>query len=69
MRRVQFFRRLGAFNIRWYEGPSDKSVGYLDPPTRITLTKAGEPGFDDDHGHLYAPVIGPLLQTPKGRVL
>ena len=65
---VQFFRRLGAFNIRWYEGPSNKSVGYLDPPTRITLTKAGETDFDQDHSHLYSAVIGPLLQTPKGGV-
>ena len=60
---VQFFRRMCAFNIRWYEGPSDRSVGYLDPPTRITLAKAGEPGFNDDHSALYAEAVAPLLQS------
>jgi hypothetical protein len=64
---VQFFRRLGAFNIRWYEGPAEKSVGFLDPPTRITLTKSGEPGFDGDHSPVYADVLGPLLACASGR--
>ena len=35
----------------------------IDPPTRITLTKAGEPGFNDDHSALYADAIAPLLQS------
>ncbi len=61
---VQFFGRMCAFNIRWYEGPSDKSVGYVDPPTRITLTKSGAPGFDGDHSALYAEAIAPLLPQP-----
>ena len=60
---VQFFRRLCAFNIRWYEGPSDRAVGYLDPPTRITLTKAGQTGFEDDHRPLYAEAIHPILKN------
>ncbi len=60
---TQFFRNLCAFNIRWYEGPSDKAVGYLHPPSRVTLTKSGEPGFEGDHVHLYAAAIDPLLQT------
>jgi hypothetical protein len=60
---VQFFRRLCAFNIRWYEGPSSKTVGYLDPPTRATLTRSGQPDFDGDHSRLYAAVIGPLLHN------
>jgi hypothetical protein len=65
---VQFFRRLCAFNIRWYEGPSDKAIGYLDPPTRVTLTKAGEPGFDDDHSPIYAAAITPILQSKTRRI-
>jgi len=65
---VQFFRRLCAFNIRWYEGPSDKAIGYLDPPTRVTLTKAGEPGFDDDHSPMYAAAITPILQSKTRRI-
>jgi len=54
---VQFFRTLCAFNIRWYEGPADRSIGYLDPPVRETLTRCGDPGFDDDHGALYGEVL------------
>lgn len=60
---VQFFRRLCAFNIRWYEGPSDRVIGYLDPPARITLTKLGEPNFHGDHRSLYADALAPLLQS------
>jgi len=54
---VQFFRSLGAFNIRWYEGPSDRSIGYLDPPVRERLTAAGEPNFAGDHSAYYAGII------------
>lgn len=63
---AQFFRRLCAFNIRWFEGPSNKSIGYLDPPTRIILTKTGEPGFEGDHRPFYSHVIGKLLQSGVG---
>jgi hypothetical protein len=56
---VQFFRLQGAFNIGWSEGPSDRSIGYLDPPIRLTLTAAGEPGFGGDHSELYAHAIPP----------
>jgi hypothetical protein len=38
-------------------------VGDLDPPTRIILTKAGEPGFDGDHSARYASAIAPLVQS------
>jgi hypothetical protein len=54
---VQFFRTQSAFNIRWYEGPSERSIGYLDPPTRFHLTAAGEPGFEGDHSAQYAHII------------
>ena len=58
---IFFFRKLCAFNIRWYEGPSDKAIWYLDPPTRELMTRKGEPGFEGDHRHLYATAI------PTGR--
>lgn len=51
-----FFSKLCAFNIRWYEGPSDKAIVYLDPPVRELLTKRGEPNFDGDHSALYAEI-------------
>ena len=54
---VQFFRTQAAFNIRWYEGPSDHSIGYLNPPTRTRLTASGEPNFEGDHSALYAHAI------------
>lgn len=54
---VQFFASLCAFNIRWYDGPSDQSIGYLDPPTRLCLTARGEANFSGDHRAEYASVI------------
>ena len=54
---VQFFRSQAAFNIRWYEGPSDRSIGYLDPPARTRLTASGEPNFEGEHTALYAHII------------
>jgi len=53
---VQFFPRSGAFNIRWYEGPNIRSVGYLDGSRRERLTAAGAPDFDGDHRALYAHI-------------
>lgn len=55
---IQFFRTLCAFNIRWYEGRSDQSIGYLDPPVRETLTKRGAPDFEGDHSANYRNVVG-----------
>src|SRR5262249_46509652 len=54
---VQFFPTLCAFNIHWYEGPSKRSIGYLDPPTRLTLTERGAPGFEGDHSDKYAGIV------------
>lgn len=52
-----FFRQLCAFNIRWYDGPSDQAIWYLAPPVRELLTRRGEAGFDGDHGGRYAGII------------
>lgn len=41
---VLFFRNLAAFNIRWYEGPASKAIGYSDPPIREQLTARDRPG-------------------------
>jgi len=54
---AQFFPSLCAFNIRWYEGPSERSIGFLDPPVRERLTSRSEPNFAGDHSAAYAGVI------------
>ena len=54
---VFFFRPLCAFNIRWYEGPSEKAITLLDPPKRELLTKVDEPNFEGDHSSLYAHIL------------
>ncbi|THD59055.1 hypothetical protein [Phenylobacterium sp.] len=54
---VQFFRVQCAFNIGWSEGPSDRSIGLLDPPTRLQLTAAGAPEFEGDHSPLYRHIL------------
>jgi len=54
---IFFFKPLCAFNIRWYEGPSEKAIWLLDPPARALLTKQGEPGFEGDHSAHYAHII------------
>lgn len=59
---VLFFRRLGAFNIRWYEGPSTGAIAYSDPPQREQLTARGEPGFEGDHSPSYAAVLSSILK-------
>lgn len=57
---IFFFRHLCAFNIRWYEGPSDKAIWYLDPPRRDLLTREGMDNFEGDHRHQYDGVIAAL---------
>ena len=54
---VFFFRHLCAFNIRWYEGPADQAIWFLDPPVRELLTRRGEPGFEGDHHSRYAGIV------------
>lgn len=61
-----FFKPLCAFNIRWYEGPSDQAIWFLDPPAREMLTRRGEAGFEGRHDALYADVL-PALDLVEGR--
>lgn len=53
---VQFFRHLCAFNIRWYEGPNVRSIGYLDPPHREELTRTGHSKCDREARETYREV-------------
>lgn len=54
---VTFFKPLCAFNIRWYEGPSEKTISYLDPPQREVMTKRGDRQFEVDQAHTYSSII------------
>ena len=46
---------LCAFNIRWYEGPSDRAIWLDDGSSNkdTLLTKRGMANFDGDHGAYY----------------
>jgi hypothetical protein len=55
---ASFFRPLCAFNIRWYEGETDKAIWFIDPPQQVMLTRRGNPDFDGDHSSEYADIIG-----------
>lgn len=51
---VIFFPWLCAFNIRWYEGPSEQAIYWSAPDIENQLlTKRGMPGFDGDHAGEY----------------
>ena len=52
---ITFYPWLCAFNIRWYEGPSDRAIrwGSPDMPESKLLTSQEMDGFDDDHGAHY----------------
>lgn len=60
---VLFFRQLGAFNIRWYEGPATKAIAYSDPPHREQLTALGATGFEGDHSAAYAEILATKSKT------
>jgi hypothetical protein len=54
---------LGAFNIRWYEGPLSGAIRYSDGTTRHVLTERGAADFDGDHRALWEPALAPILQA------
>ena len=63
---VIFFPWLCAFNIRWYEGPSDRTVR-LSTPERVdddVLTDRAMDGFDGDHSDRYPGF--PRLEAANG---
>jgi len=53
---MEFFPKLCAFNISWFEGLSDKSIRSYGKPKGL-LTKEGMDNFDGDHSDLYADLI------------
>ena len=53
---MEFFPKLCAFNISWFEGASDKSIRSYGKPKGL-LTKKGMDNFDGDHSELYSDLI------------
>lgn len=54
---VIFFPWLCAFNIRWYEGPSERAILFWDSPRldeEEVLTKRGMDNFEGDHAAHYS---------------
>jgi len=49
-----FFPWLCAFNIRWYEGPSDKAIILDDGADEEILSDRSMANFDEDHSASYA---------------
>lgn len=56
---LQFFPKLGAFNIGWHELPKRTIFSFFAP--RGYLTRPGFPNHAGDHEHLYEGF--PALQT------
>ncbi len=48
---MQFFPKLGAFNIGWHEVPKRTIFSFISP--RGTLTRPGFPNHNGDHAALY----------------
>jgi len=48
---LQFFPRLGAFNIGWHEAPKRTIYSFIEP--RGLLTKPGYPNHAGSHAQLY----------------
>jgi len=53
---VEFFAKLGAFNISWHEKPERYIYSYA-PPKGI-LTKPGYANFEGTHEHEYRGLLG-----------
>jgi hypothetical protein len=58
---LQFFPKLGAFNIGWHERPRRRISSFAVP--RGLLTKPGMPNHDGDHGEWYAGFPDLAAQT------
>ena len=48
-----FFPWLCAFNVRWYEGPSDKAIILDDGVDEELLSDKTMANFNEDHSSLY----------------
>jgi hypothetical protein len=60
---LQFFPKLGAFNIGWHEVPKRTIYSFIPP--RGYLTKPGFPNHDGGHAHLYEGFPKLVLGVPR----
>lgn len=61
--RMEFYPKLGAFNIGWRENPEQR-IDSSCPPRRGTLTKPGMDNHAGDHSHLYARMLSEICKKP-----
>jgi hypothetical protein len=59
---LQFFPKLGAFNVGWHEKPKRRITSFARP--RGLLTKRGLPNHDGDHSPLYPGFPELLVPSP-----
>ena len=59
---LQFFPKLGAFNIGWHEMPRKRIMSFAPP--RGLLTKPGMPNHGGDHSAHYPGFPKPAWQRP-----
>jgi hypothetical protein len=59
---VIFMPWLCAFNIRWYEGPSKRTIRRSDGINRSVLTEDGMANAAGDHRTLYQAALAPILR-------
>ena len=66
---LQFFPKLGAFNIGWHERPRRRITSFAAP--RGLLTKPGMPNHDGDHSEWYTgfPELAGRTAAPRSAVL
>jgi hypothetical protein len=58
---LAFYPMQCAFNIRWYDGPSDKTITYSAPEGKELLTRRGMANFAGDHRALYETALKGIL--------
>jgi hypothetical protein len=58
---VAFYPAQCAFNIRWYEGPSDKVIRRWTPEANEILTRRDMANFAGDHRALYEDALAGIL--------
>jgi len=58
---LEFYPKLGAFNIRWRENP-EKRIYSRCPPRTGYLTKVGMENHAGDHSHLYSEMLSEVCK-------
>ena len=59
---LEFYPKLGAFNIRWRENPERKIYSYC-PPRKGLLTEASMENHSGNHSILYKNMLAQIAET------